>query len=63
MRTRVLSLILLGLAVSSVGSARGADQPQPAPAPVEPSAFFIRDVMPLVNRLGYPAIVMEDDGR
>ncbi len=55
MRTKAISLVVLGLLVADCGAARGADPPKPAP--VQPaiasnSVFFLRDVMPLVNRLG-----------
>ena len=55
MKTKALSLVVLGLLVANFGSAQGADPPQPAPvqpAMASNSVFFLRDVMPLITRLG-----------
>jgi hypothetical protein len=46
---------MLGLVLAGCNSARGAELPNPAqgqPAVASNSVFFLRDVMPLVNRLG-----------
>jgi hypothetical protein len=50
-----MSFVVLGLLVADFGAARGADPPKPAPVPpaiASNSVFFLRDVMPLVTRLG-----------
>jgi hypothetical protein len=55
MKTKAISLVVLGLIVLISGSAGGADPPKPAPvqpATASNSVFFLRDVMPLVTRLG-----------
>ena len=52
---RRLLLVVLGLIVLISASAGGADPPKPAPvqpATASNSVFFLRDVMPLVTRLG-----------
>ena len=55
MKTKAVSLVVLGLIVVDFGSARGAEPPKPVPAQpaIAPnSVFFLRDVMPLLNKLG-----------
>jgi hypothetical protein len=55
MKTKAISLVVLGLIVLISASAGGADPPKPAPvqpATASNSVFFLRDVMPLVTRLG-----------
>ena len=55
MKTKAMSLVVLGLLVVDCGSAPTADPPKPAPAQpatASRSVFFLRDVMPLVTRLG-----------
>jgi hypothetical protein len=59
MRTKAVPLVVLGLCVAHAGSARGAEPPQPAPARpavVSGPVYFLRDVMPLVNRLGCSSV-------
>lgn len=53
-RTTVLS-VMLSLVLPALDSARAAEPPQPVgppPAAASAAAYFLRDVMPLVNRLG-----------
>jgi hypothetical protein len=55
MKAKAMSLVVLGLIVLISASAGGADPPKPAPvqpATASNSVFFLRDVMPLVTRLG-----------
>jgi len=55
MRTRIVFWVMLGLVLTVLSSARGAEPPKPAqaqPGVAANSVFFLRDVMPLVNRLG-----------
>ncbi|MGA2033467.1 MAG: DUF1549 domain-containing protein [Thermoguttaceae bacterium] len=55
MKTKTISLVVLGLLVVNSVSAGDADPPKPAqaqPVVAAKSVFFLRDVMPLVNRLG-----------
>ncbi len=55
MKTKAMSLVVLGLLAVNCGSAPTADPPKSAqaqPAAASRSVFFLRDVMPLVTRLG-----------
>jgi hypothetical protein len=55
MRTTTILCIALGLVLPAIRWARGAEPPKPdGPPPVAAPAavYFLRDVMPLVNRLG-----------
>ncbi len=55
MKTKAVSLVVLGLIVVDFGSAQGAEPPKPVPAQpaIAPnSVYFLRDVMPLLNKLG-----------
>ena len=59
MTTKAIFPILLGLLLANFGSARAAEPPPPAgpqPAAAPASVYFLRDVMPLVNRLGCASV-------
>ena len=61
MKTKAMSLVVLGLIVVISASARGAEPPKPAaaqPAIAPNSVFFLRDVMPLVTRLGCNSVTV-----
>ncbi len=55
MRMKAVFAVMLGLFLGGIRSGRGAEPPKPAqaqPAVASSAVLFLRDVMPLVTRLG-----------
>ena len=56
MTTRVVFVMVAGLAFAACDVAGGAEDARPSPAPRGAKFFFNRDVMPLVTRLGCSSV-------